>query len=63
MKKYDWSHLDDEELLEEIQYRESFLQRVFGTSFTETHKQKLINDYLEILKSLYDEKRKREFAK
>ena len=62
MKKYDWSHLDDDELLGEIQYRISFLRQVRSSNYSETQKQKLENEYLEILKSLYDEKRKRRLS-
>ena len=63
MKKQDWSPLDDEELLDEIRYQKSFLKKVVDSNYSESVKEKLTNEYLEILKSLYNEKRRRGIAK
>jgi hypothetical protein len=62
MRDKKWLHLNDEELLDEIDYNESFLSHVVSGRLIVANKADAINEYLDKLKSLYNEKRKRGLA-
>jgi hypothetical protein len=59
MKQFDWSSLDNDDLLDEIEWTEKCIDFVLNGKLVSTDKQNTVNQYLEKLKSLYDEKRKR----
>jgi hypothetical protein len=60
MKTYNWDHLDNEDLNDEITLSEWGIKEVIKDSdLSSKAKDDLINQYLEKLKSLYNEKRKR----
>jgi hypothetical protein len=59
MKNISWTHLNNEELLDEIEYCKAFLNHVLEGRLKVNNKDDAVNEYLDKLKSLYDEKRKR----
>jgi hypothetical protein len=59
MKYKNWAHLNNEELLDEIEYSKAFLNHVLEGRLKVNNKEDAVNEYLDKLKSLYDEKRKR----
>ena len=59
MKNISWTHLNNEELLDEIEYYKAFLNHVLEGRLKVNNKEDAMNEYLDKLKSLYDEKRKR----
>jgi hypothetical protein len=60
MKTYNWDHLDNEDLNDEITISEWGIKEVIKDSdLSSKVKDDLINQYLEKLKSLYNEKQKR----
>jgi hypothetical protein len=62
MRDKKWAHLNDEELLDEIDYTETLLNHVVSERLKVSNKADAINEYLDKLKSLYNEKRKRGLA-
>ena len=58
--KENWIELSDDDLESEIDWTQKMLRRVVIYSlYPEETKERLTNQYLEKLKELYDEKRKR----
>ena len=58
----DLNLLSDDELLEEIDYKIAMLEQIETQPYYQKTKTRLIDDYLNELKKLYDEKRKRGIA-
>ena len=59
MKKPTWEHLDDEEIEDEINLSHLGIERILESTYSAHTKERVINEYLEKLKTLYDEQRKR----
>jgi hypothetical protein len=64
MSNFDWSHLDDEDLKDEITLTILIIEdlKQNETVRNKTESEKTIDLFLDKLKSLYDEKRKRNNA-
>ena len=58
----DLTLFSDDELLEEIDYKIAMLEQIEIQPYSRDAKTRLIDDYLNELKKLYDEKRKRGIA-
>ena len=58
----DLALFSDDELLEEIDYKIAMLEQIEIQPYNQETKTRLIDDYLNELKKLYDEKRKRGIA-
>ena len=58
----DLTLFSDDELLEEIDYKIAMLEQIEIQSYNRETKTQLVDDYLNELKKLYDEKRKRGIA-
>lgn len=58
----DLTLFSDDELLEEIDYKIAMLEQIEIQPYNRDAKTRLIDDYLNELKKLYDEKRKRGIA-
>jgi hypothetical protein len=60
MKKWFWEHLDNEELIDEITLSKSVInEALIDKSLTDKNRQAVVDYYLDKLKSLYNEQRKR----
>ena len=59
MKENKWSHLNNSELLDEIEYTKAFLNHAISGRLKVSNKADAVDKYLDKLKSLYDEKGKR----
>ena len=64
MRKWDWDNYTNEDIKDEITLIRKGLESVNSNEkLTEKQKQRLFDEYLDKLKSLYNEQRKRESFK
>ena len=59
MKKYDWSNYIDEDIQEEIAFIKTCMKFLKEREISEAQKQKIADEYLDKLNTLYNEQRKR----
>jgi hypothetical protein len=59
MKEYNWEDYTDEDIKEEISFIHYGMSKLPERPISEIHKQKIADEYLDKLNSLYNEQRKR----
>jgi hypothetical protein len=59
MKEYNWEDYTDEDIKEEISFIHYGMNKLPERPISEIHRQKIADEYLDKLKSLYNEQRKR----
>lgn len=59
MKEYNWEDYTDEDIKEEIGFIHYGMNKLPERRISEIHKQKIADEYLDKLNSLYNEQRKR----